>query len=232
MKLTVLGKYGPFPKAGEGATSGYLFEDNGVKIALDMGSGVLSRLTAATDISELDAIFVSHLHYDHTSDLLPLRYLLDTLGQKLTVITRYEDSDWYKILFDSPRFDVVNVKDTDEIDFKGVKLSFAAMQHPVPCLALKADDGKNRFVYTGDTVYFPGLIDFAGGVDMIAANCTKPIGFKGPHMTTADAAEIAEKTGAVVLATHFAPTDDPYEAFKGNDRILPAEEGKTYEIGR
>lgn len=230
MKLTVLGKYGPFPKAGEGATSGYLFEENGVKIALDMGAGVLSRLMAATDITELDAVYISHFHYDHTSDLLPFRYLLDTLGKKITVITQYEDSEWYRVLFGTPRFEAVNVNEASELDIKGVKLTFAPMKHPVPCLAVKIDNGTKTFVYTGDTVYFDGLTDFANGADMILSNCVKPVGFTGPHMTTDDAKRLQKETGAVILASHFAPADDPYAALAENDRILPAEEGKTYEI--
>ncbi len=230
MKVTVLGKYGPFPKAGEGAASGYLLEDDGVKIALDMGAGVLTRLTAKTDINELDAIYISHLHFDHTSDLLPFRYLLDSLNKKITVITQYEKSEWYDILFGSPRFEIINVNETSELAVKGLKLTFAQMKHPVPCLAVKADNGEKSFVYTGDTVFFPGLTEFARGADMVLSNCVKPVGFTGPHMTTADAKAIAEETGAVVLASHFAPTDDPYADFAGYDRIIPAEEGRTYEI--
>ena len=50
MELTVLGKYGPYPKAGTGAASGYLVSDGGVNLALDMGSGTLARLQQMTDI--------------------------------------------------------------------------------------------------------------------------------------------------------------------------------------
>ena len=43
LKLTILGCYGPYPKAG-GACSGYLLEDETTKILIDCGNGVLSRL--------------------------------------------------------------------------------------------------------------------------------------------------------------------------------------------
>lgn len=230
MKLTVLGKYGPFPKAGEGATSGYLLEDGSAKIALDMGSGVLSRLMAATDIAELDAVFISHLHFDHTSDLLPMRYLLDSLNKRLTVITQAEQSQWYDTLFDSPRFDMIHVNKNSELHIKGLTLTFAPMKHPVPCFAVKIGNSQKSFVYTGDTVFFDGLTAFASGADAILSNCTKPIGFTGPHMTTADAIKLAEATGATVLASHFAPDDDPFEDLAGHSNIIPVQEGKTYEI--
>ena len=45
MKLHVLGVNGPFPES-SGATSGYLLEARDSLIQFDLGSGVLSRLTA------------------------------------------------------------------------------------------------------------------------------------------------------------------------------------------
>ena len=45
MELTVLGMNGPFPAA-NGATSGYLMRGEKTRMAMDMGSGTLGRLTA------------------------------------------------------------------------------------------------------------------------------------------------------------------------------------------
>ena len=45
MELTVLGMNGPFPAA-NGATSGYLMRGEKTRVAMDMGSGTLGRLTA------------------------------------------------------------------------------------------------------------------------------------------------------------------------------------------
>lgn len=230
MKLTVLGKYGPFPKAGEGAASGYLFEENGVKIAMDMGAGVLARLMAATDMSTLDAVYISHLHYDHTSDLLPLRYLLDSLNKKLTVITQKEDSEWYRILFGSPRFEVININESSVLSIKGLTLTFAEMEHPARDFAIKIQSGGKSFVYTGDTVMTPALLTFTKGADMVLSDCTKPETFRGPHMTTADADKLQKNAGGKLIASHFAPSDEPAAALTHNQSILPAEEGKTYEI--
>ena len=47
MKLTILGNNGPFPAAG-GACSGYLLQHGEHCVQLDMGTGVLARLTALT----------------------------------------------------------------------------------------------------------------------------------------------------------------------------------------
>ena len=80
MKLHVLGVNGPFPES-NGATSGYLLEaDDTTQIQLDLGSGVLSRLTALTAPESLTALLLSHWHFDHAADLSVLMYRLEALG--------------------------------------------------------------------------------------------------------------------------------------------------------
>ena len=110
MKLTVLGKYGPYGKAGDGCASSYLVENDGEYIVLDMGSGTLARLCDRVDIKKVKHIFISHLHFDHTSDLLPFRYLLEELSQTVNIYTHREDSQWYNILFDHPNFNIIPFK--------------------------------------------------------------------------------------------------------------------------
>ena len=77
MKLTILGCNGPYPAAG-GACSGYLLEsDSGdTCILIDCGTGALANLMASGALDRLDAVVLSHLHYDHMSDMLPMQYAL------------------------------------------------------------------------------------------------------------------------------------------------------------
>ena len=56
MKLTVLGKYGPFPAAG--VCSGYLVEKENTKVLIECGSGVFSRLQQVCPINELSGIIL------------------------------------------------------------------------------------------------------------------------------------------------------------------------------
>ena len=81
MRLHMLGISGPYPAAG-GTCSGYLLEAGGAALQMDFGTGVLGRLTAVFPPEDLDAVLLSHWHFDHTSDLLPLIYRLQSAGAK------------------------------------------------------------------------------------------------------------------------------------------------------
>jgi ribonuclease BN (tRNA processing enzyme) len=60
-----------------GATgAAYLVRSGSTTILLDLGQGSFPRLAAEVDPTELDAIFISHLHPDHFVDLVALRHYL------------------------------------------------------------------------------------------------------------------------------------------------------------
>jgi ribonuclease BN (tRNA processing enzyme) len=82
MKLTVLGNNGPYPAPG-GACSGYLLQCAGRNIVIDLGSGALANLMKALGSApgSVDAVFLTHLHADHMSDIAVLRYALESAGR-------------------------------------------------------------------------------------------------------------------------------------------------------
>lgn len=229
MKLTVLGKYGPYPKAGDHAASGYLVTDGGAALALDLGPGTMARLTERIDLRALDALVLSHLHYDHTSDLLPLRYRLEELETPLTVYAQTDDTPWCRLLFDHPLLRVVPVADGSVEQIHGLTLRFFAMRHTVPCLAVRIE-GSKTLVYTGDTMMNDNLPRAAAGADLLLADCAKPAGFRGPHMTAPEAIELQENLQIPILATHLSPDYDPAPAFAACPGISVAQELHTYEI--
>ncbi|NCA92295.1 MBL fold metallo-hydrolase [bacterium] len=230
MELFVMGKYGPYGKAGVGAASGYLITEKNTSLLLDMGSGVLSRLIDKIDVRKLDAIYISHLHYDHTSDLLPFRYLLEELDHKMTIYTHKEDSPWYNILFDHPLFKVVAIDENTDIKLKDLSLSFYIMDHPIANYAIKIKGEEKTFLYTGDTRYCENIFTALRGVDCALADCSKPNVFIGGHMTADKAIEIHKKTGVRIIATHLSPYFSPENLFKDYEKIEVAQEFKTYTI--
>src|SRR4051812_44499073 len=73
--VTVLGK-SPSWQDADGACSGYLVEDEGVRLLLDCGNGVFAKLRGRRDYDAVDAVLISHLHADHFLDLVPYSYAL------------------------------------------------------------------------------------------------------------------------------------------------------------
>ena len=68
VRLVVLGCSGGYP-APNRACSGYLVETARSRIWLDAGSGTLSRLFARCSLADVDAVWLTHLHPDHWTDL-------------------------------------------------------------------------------------------------------------------------------------------------------------------
>lgn len=75
MRITVLGKSPSWQDVG-GACSGYLVQDGATTVLVDCGNGVFGKLREHTDYLDVDAVVISHMHADHTLDLVPYAYAL------------------------------------------------------------------------------------------------------------------------------------------------------------
>lgn len=230
MKLTVLGKYGPYAAPG-GATSGYLLEESDTRMVLDMGAGTLSRLQEKIDLRTLTAIYLTHLHFDHTSDMLTLIYALEAMQHQLKVFAPLDDSPWCRVLFEGRKeFAVTDISDGLPFTVGHFRCGLLKTAHPVPNYAVRVSCGGKLFVYTGDSGATDTLIPFAEGADLVLGDFSKPIGFEGAHMTVADAVALQKRTGVKLLATHISPGDTPAAFFKNHPNIAVAQEGETYII--
>lgn len=70
MKVTVLGSGSP-KASSERCSSGYLLEIGSEKILMECGPGTVRRLVEAGHVpTEIDKVFLSHLHFDHWLDLI------------------------------------------------------------------------------------------------------------------------------------------------------------------
>src|SRR5690242_9232240 len=73
MKLTIVGASPSFENPG-GASSSYLVETRSERILVDCGHGSVSILRTLTELRDITAIVISHMHPDHIFDLVPLTY--------------------------------------------------------------------------------------------------------------------------------------------------------------
>jgi len=221
--LRVLGRHGPYPRP-NGACSGYLIEDGETRVLVDCGAGVFARLIEYVRPEALDAIVLSHLHYDHWSDLFVLRYALDQQdvpagGEKrrLPLYAPDEPADVYAALLKNALFNPHPVKGGDCAQIGSLSFSFTPMAHPVPTNGMRITDGAgDTLFFTGDTKPFPGLADAVRGADaLLADTCFVDETQQGPHMNAKDAAELARESGVRTLyCTHLWGKMDTEEALK------------------
>ena len=171
MELTVLGMNGPFPAA-NGATSGYLVRGEKTRVAMDMGSGTLGRLTALMPPEKLDALLLSHWHFDHCSDVLPLLFRLQACAAKpLDVYAPVDESSMVrKVVQQNSAFCLHDVQKDDKVQLGEFSVRVFAARHPVPGVMYRVTDGEKTLCYTGDTNTVEGLTDFAQDADLLLAD--------------------------------------------------------------
>lgn len=209
MFVKVMGLSGAYPAA-NGACSGFLVTEGDSRLMLDFGSGVLPRLMALMDPAQLSAIVMSHWHFDHASDLLPLSYYLDINKLRLRLVGPPEPNPIEPLLRDRP-FDFDNLLETHDI--AGLRLEAQLVKHPVPAYALKLTNSQGKvLVYTGDAVGGDGLEDFCRGADLLicdAAFTRAQWHAELPHFSAAQAGELARAAGVKsLMLTHFMPGAD------------------------
>lgn len=246
MNLIILGCYGPYTPAG-GACSGYLLEHEGRYILLDCGNGVLSKLQYHIKIESLDAVFISHLHSDHISDLFIMRYALQMdmeLGRRnkpLKLFAPDEPASEFERLPYKDVFAVETLYEGKSVDLASLNFTFMKTVHPIDCCAIKVELGAGKtFLFSGDTVYFPELISFARNTSLFLceANYLQEDLVKGAppnHLSAFQAGEIAQKAGVQrLLLTHLPPHRECNmylaEARMNFPDAALAEEGKVYAI--
>jgi ribonuclease BN (tRNA processing enzyme) len=244
MKVIVLGNHGPFPGA-DGACSGFLLQDNDTNILIDCGSGVAGRLQKYCKLEDLNAIVLSHLHSDHSSDMFVLRYAmqaklaLKSIAKPLEVYTPVTPEAYYRELDYNGVFRLHNITDDMKIEIEGFKFTFYKTAHMVECYGMRIEKDRKVFAYSADTTYHENIIKLAEGSDLFLceANATENIRktSKPPHLSVKEACDIARKAKAKkLLLTHFW-FEEPRENYTNDalgefDNVILSEELTGYDI--
>jgi ribonuclease BN (tRNA processing enzyme) len=231
MKLTVLGNNGPYPAAG-GACSGYLLQHNKRNILLDCGSGVISNLQKIIKLNELDAVILTHLHSDHVSDIMLLKYAIQTcaargLPHKITdVYAPDEPAEEYARLDVRNAFNLKPITNDLELKFGELLLTFHHMNHPYKCFGVAAEAGSKKIVYSGDTAEADDLLPFFKDADALFLDSGLLESDKtghDVHLTSSECGRIGAEAGVRKLfLTHFAPDFNIEEQIREAAVFYPA----------
>ncbi len=209
MKLHLLGVNGPFPES-RGATSGYLLEAGNGLLQFDLGSGVLAALTSLTAPDSLSALFVSHWHFDHTSDIPVLMYLLEALKTSMPVYGPADPSAFmFRLVSSAACFDLHEIAPGDTVRACGAEIRICHARHPVPAVGFMVSFEGSVFGYTGDTNTLPSLAEEYRGCSLLLADGLFPRDSwdeTKPHLSAEKAARLAREAGAGQLViTHLNP---------------------------
>ncbi len=236
--LRILGNASAAPPA-NGACSAYLVEARDTKVLLDCGPGSLARIRAATDVSELDAIVISHMHTDHFLDLLAMNVALRTQEAGRAV----GGAPWRVPLYLPPggletleacfaglatnvsgttaarwrdSFDAREYDPAETLVAGPVSVTFVGpTKHSQLDYGMRLECGGRVLGYTGDTAFCEAAIEVGRGADLFLAECTLMDAGRASDTHTC-AAELATMARAArpgrLLATHFLRHDEPWRA--------------------
>ncbi|GGF36667.1 MBL fold metallo-hydrolase [Subtercola lobariae] len=260
MKLTVLGTSAPFPRPGN-ACSGYLLasENKGqsTNVWIDAGTGTFAELQRHVDLADIDAIFVSHRHADHSADLFVAYYALEAgsvrPNRRIRVLGPEALADRLaEFLGPDARQGLAEVFDFIELTGWGdavvgdLTLSWGPVSHGVPAFALtvaenEAEGGsiRSRFTYSGDTAPCTSLVEMAEESSVLLCEvgyAREALGVPAVHHTPEDAGQSAAAAGVeTLILTHIDGELEPADAvrrarthFAG--QIVIAEPGASYSV--
>ncbi|MCD6514642.1 MAG: MBL fold metallo-hydrolase [Candidatus Odinarchaeota archaeon] len=243
MKLIPLGVAGAYTAPGE-ASPGYLLEKDNQYILIDAGPGITGRLAKFVNYAKLKAIIVSHLHFDHMLDLLPLSYALHIKGKsvplyfpfetKNMLIGTYRANDIMKFLESFIMFD-----SKGSIQVGPFKVTFLPVKHRIATVGVRVETEDGALAYSGDSAYCENLIKLARDADIFLSEATylekdKHRTEEG-HMAAKEAALVAKEANVKkLLLTHIWFEYDKVDSLKEAKRVFKkveiAQEMKIYNI--
>jgi ribonuclease BN (tRNA processing enzyme) len=225
LTLTVLGTASPHPRPDQ-PCSGYLVRGGGAEVWVDAGPGSFAELQRHTDPARLSAVWISHLHADHSADLLSAVYALAYGGltspaalpvhapagcaERLAGFFGRTDTAFLNGVFDfRPLYDGHTARYGD------LTLTSRAVTHDVEAYGLRVEAGGRVLAYSGDTGPCVSLTELAVGTDLFLCEADVDAHREGErvHLTPEDAGEAARAAGVrQLLVTHVGPTLTPEAA--------------------
>ena len=189
--VTLLGvKGGPSVRPGSHLPTATLVSLAGKTILVDAGLGVSRSLCdAGVDLTRIDAVFITHMHSDHYLELGPLFHTAWTTGRTApypvlgpkalapywTHFCAAMDADVAMRIEDEGREDfaplmaLAPLSDGMTHQVGDVAVKVLKVDHPPidEAYALRFDAPGASVVLSGDTAYFPPMVEFARGADLL-----------------------------------------------------------------
>ncbi len=230
VKITILGSGTCVPSLRRSSCS-VLVETGGAKLVFDMGPGTMKRLLeSGVTIGEISHIFFSHLHPDHTGDLVNFifaskypegRRRRDRL--RITAATGFMDfyeglrgvyGQWVEL--EDGLVDIVEMSNAgpDFIQLDSAAINTLPMAHSESSIGYRVTTADGiSIVYTGDTDYCENVVSLAMDADLLISESAFPDELKvDGHLTPSLAGRIASESRVNNLVlTHFYPDCEGFD---------------------
>jgi ribonuclease BN (tRNA processing enzyme) len=222
MRLTTIGTGTAAPSRGR-VQSGHLVEAGTVRLLMDCGSGVASRMAdLGVQWQTITHLAITHFHADHVVDLPTLLYAwrygqlpprsqnLDIIGPvgTLRLLARFAGVFGEGLLALGFPISVRELAPGDGVDLAAdVHLGCLKVPHTEESVAYSVEHAGRRIVYTGDTGPDATLGTWAAGCDLMLAECSLPDSMAmATHLTPSQCGALGAAAHPGVLAlTHFYP---------------------------
>ena len=241
MKLIILGSGTSVPLTYRASPSIVLIKNDRC-ILFDIGPGTLRQLAKiGYDHHQIDQIFLSHFHPDHTADLIHFlfatRYPADLKKRDPFTITGPKGlrefltnlqtaySKWLDVPPEIMLLEELDNQSPDQKIYNDLNISTQPVKHTERSLAYRVEmENSKNFVYSGDTDYCEEIITISKKSDLLILESAFPEGQKTKgHLTPSLAGKIASLAGVKkLLLVHFYPatlasniTDDCRKTYAG-----------------
>jgi ribonuclease BN (tRNA processing enzyme) len=225
-ELIVLGSGTGIPSLRR-ASPGLLVLSDSTNLLIDSGPGSLREmLKVGVTYRDIDILLYTHLHPDHTADLVPILFAC-----KYGDLPREKDlscmgGNGFKAFFEKlgklygswiePQSYHLTIKEISNgpLLFQDLKIISKPMAHISGSVGYRIEfrDGKSITI-SGDTDYCQNIIDLAFKTDLLILECSFPDGKKMEgHLTPSLAGRIASESRCKkLLLTHLYPVCDQFD---------------------
>jgi ribonuclease BN (tRNA processing enzyme) len=227
--LTVLGCAGSsYDGDKKHPCSSYLLESSRAAVMLDCGYGSFASYLENARGTQLDALFISHAHRDHSLDVEAFVTVASAWRDRPHVIASRATIGALQFDIESTDADLTVVDDAYQVGGDAFRIECSSTTHQMATLATQVSLGGSRLVYSSDTG--PGWSPPPSFLrpDVALLECTlesRTMTSSPFHLDATEVAALAETLEArTTLLTHVPPGESGQVRLEKAKRAAPGRE--------